>query len=109
MTKNEIINDRKMQLVCMENGKVFTDIFGKNVQASQLRTILFYNSHRWVGSKTKNASLDSLFFYCVKQGRVEIPEDYETCTKCNGTGNVGHIQHSGICYKCNGFGYKKIN
>jgi len=48
-----------------------------------------------------------LFFTAVKKGYIDIPTDYDTCSKCGGTGNVGFNVDNGTCWKCSGFGYIK--
>jgi DnaJ-class molecular chaperone len=108
MTKQEIIIAKNIELECMPYGKVFTTILGKDVKGLGYKSVLMYGSNSWVASKQHNASFDLLFFYLVKKGKIEVPSDYQTCDKCGGTGNVGYIQDGGICYKCQGWGYKFI-
>ena len=109
MTYGAIIKELDIKLICQPQGKVFYDIHGKNVKSSQLRTVLFYGKTGWIGNKAKNASFDSLFFSLVRKGKIEIPSDHDTCSKCSGTGNVGYNVDSGTCWRCHGLGYKKLN
>jgi DnaJ-class molecular chaperone len=108
MTKSEIIIDQNIELECMPYGKVFATILGKDVRGKGLKSVLMYADNKWIATKQQNASLDSLFFHLVKKGKIEIPSDYETCSKCGGSGNVGYNRDGGVCYKCEGWGYKFI-
>lgn len=108
MTKAEIILEKNIELECMPYGKVFTTVCGKDVKGLGLKSVLMYGVNGWIATKQQNASFDALFFYLVRKGKIEIPSDYETCSKCSGSGNVGYNRDGGICYKCEGFGYKFI-
>jgi len=108
MTKAEIITAKNIELECMPSGKVFTTICGKDVKGLGLKTVLMYGVNGWSATRQQNASLDSLFFNLVKKGKIEVPSDYATCDKCGGSGNVGYVQDGGVCYKCQGWGYKFI-
>ena len=108
MTKEEIIKKYDMELVHMPSGRIFTEINGKNVTSNSLRTALFYGNCKYAATHVKGANMDSLFFHLVRGGKIEIPSDYDTCSKCGGTGNVGYRVDGGTCWKCNGVGYKKL-
>ena len=36
--------------------------------------------------------------------RTTMTAPANTCTKCNGTGNLGYRRANGVCFRCNGTG-----
>jgi hypothetical protein len=109
MKKSEIISLKKMEIEHAPSGKFFIEIYGKDVKKLKIRSVLFYGESGWISTSQQNANFDSLFFSLVRKGRIDIPSDFETCYKCGGSGNVGYQRDGGVCYNCEGLGYKFKN
>jgi len=105
LTKSEIIESRNIALEIAPEGQKFNMLMGKELK-KRVKSVLWYGGNKWIGAGGI-VSLDFLFFSAVKKGYIDIPSDYNTCSKCSGTGNVGYQVDNGTCWKCNGFGYIK--
>ena len=108
MTKAEIIIAKNIELECLPSGKIFYDLNGKDCRQAKFKSVMFFGNNGYTASRQQNAGFDSLFFKLVKKGFINMPSDYDNCSKCGGTGNVGYVQDGGTCYKCNGYGYLQI-
>ena len=105
MTKAEIIKSRNIELEVAPEGQKFNMLNGEELK-TRVKSVLWYSRNKWIGANGV-VSLDFLFFTAVKKGYIDIPTDYDTCSKCGGTGNVGFNVDNGTCWKCSGFGYIK--
>jgi DnaJ-class molecular chaperone len=109
MTYQEIIEDRKIELIHAPSGQKCAELGGKDVTKQNIYSVMFYNlpngKRTYSAWSVENISFDQVFFYLVRKGKIEIPSDYDTCHKCSGTGNVGYNVDGGRCWKCEGFGY----
>lgn len=108
MTYKEIIKAMNIRLEVCDADEQIDKVYGKDVKEKNLRAILFYGNKGWIGSKNRKINFDILFFYLVRKGKIDIPSDHDTCPKCGGSGNVGYTVDAGLCWKCHGYGYKKI-